>query len=59
MGPRQDGKGSMYRPRRRKEDQMATCETCGVKVAGHGVQAEGQFFCCAREQGMAGVSDRA
>jgi Rieske Fe-S protein len=23
------------------------CEHCGCKVIGHGVQADGQFFCCA------------
>jgi hypothetical protein len=24
-----------------------TCEYCGVKVIGHGVEADGRFFCCA------------
>jgi hypothetical protein len=23
------------------------CEHCGVKVVGHGVEADGTFFCCA------------
>ncbi|MDP9397201.1 MAG: Prokaryotic metallothionein [Actinomycetota bacterium] len=23
------------------------CENCGVKVVGHGVEADGRFFCCA------------
>jgi Rieske Fe-S protein len=23
------------------------CEHCGCKIIGHGVQAEGRFFCCA------------
>jgi hypothetical protein len=23
------------------------CEHCGCKIIGHGVQAAGQFFCCA------------
>jgi len=23
------------------------CEHCGYKIIGHGVQAEGRFFCCA------------
>ena len=23
------------------------CEHCGVKVVGHGVEADGVFFCCA------------
>lgn len=39
------------------------CEHCGVKVIGHGVEAEGQFFCsahCAREQGRGErIADRA
>jgi hypothetical protein len=38
------------------------CEHCGCVVLGHGVEAEGRFFCCAscaREMGAAGVSDRA
>ena len=39
------------------------CENCGVKVIGHGVEADGRFFCCAncaRAEGVEGsVSDRA
>ena len=38
------------------------CEHCGVKVVGHGVQADGAFFCCAhcaRMAGKEGVQDRA
>jgi hypothetical protein len=39
------------------------CEHCGVKVAGHGIEADGRFFCCAhcaREAGSgAEVADRA
>ncbi|MGY1709041.1 hypothetical protein ACI8AC_05970 [Geodermatophilus sp. SYSU D00758] len=23
------------------------CENCGVKVVGHGVEADGTFYCCA------------
>ncbi|WP_045878088.1 hypothetical protein [Pseudofrankia sp. DC12] len=23
------------------------CEHCGVKISGHGVEADGHFFCCA------------
>ena len=23
------------------------CNACGVKVVGHGVEADGEFFCCA------------
>jgi hypothetical protein len=37
-------------------------EYCGVKVIGHGVEADGSFYCCAHCAGMAGaegVSDRA
>ena len=38
------------------------CEHCGVKVIGHGVEANGQFFCCAhcsRASGVANLTDRA
>lgn len=24
-----------------------TCEHCGVKVIGHGIEANGSFYCCA------------
>ena len=36
------------------------CENCGVKVVGHGVDANGTFYCsahCARQQGATGVAD--
>jgi hypothetical protein len=39
-----------------------SCEHCGCKVIGHGVEAAGQFYCCAscaRHAGVKGVSDRA
>jgi hypothetical protein len=39
-----------------------TCEHCGVRVIGHGVEAGGSFYCCAHCAGMAGaegVADRA
>ena len=38
-----------------------SCEYCGVKVIGHGVEADGHFYCCAHcanMAGMEGVSDR-
>jgi hypothetical protein len=34
-----------------------TCEHCGVKVIGHGVEADGRFFCCAHCASMAGVGE--
>jgi hypothetical protein len=37
------------------------CEHCGCKVIGHGVEANGAFFCCAHcasQQGVRGVADR-
>ena len=37
------------------------CEYCGVKVIGHGVEADGRFFCCAHCASMAGaqgIADR-
>ena len=39
-----------------------TCEHCGVRVIGHGVEAGGSFYCCAHCASMAGaqgVADRA
>ena len=39
-----------------------TCEYCNVKVVGHGVEADGHFYCCAHCASMAGaegVADRA
>ena len=39
-----------------------TCEHCDCKVIGHGVEAEGRFYCCAhcaRQAGVQGVQDRA
>jgi hypothetical protein len=30
------------------------CDHCGVKIAGHGLQAEGSFYCCANCARMAG-----
>jgi hypothetical protein len=38
------------------------CEHCGCKVIGHGVEANGSFYCCAHcagEQGVSQVADRA
>ena len=39
-----------------------SCEHCGVRVIGHGVEANGHFYCCAHCDEMAGatqVQDRA
>jgi hypothetical protein len=39
-----------------------TCEYCSVKVIGHGIEADGSFYCCAHcasMAGAAGVADRA
>jgi hypothetical protein len=38
------------------------CEHCGCSILGHGVEAGGQFFCCAscaRTAGATGIQDRA
>ena len=32
-----------------------TCEHCGCKIIGHGVEAEGRIFCCAHCAAAAGV----
>jgi hypothetical protein len=37
------------------------CDHCGCKIVGHGIEAEGSFYCCAHcaaEKGVAGVHDR-
>ena len=37
------------------------CEHCGCRIIGHGVEADGQFYCCAhcaQEVGVGGVRDR-
>jgi Rieske Fe-S protein len=39
-----------------------TCEHCGCRVIGHGVEANGSIFCCAHcaaEAGVSGLTDRA
>jgi hypothetical protein len=39
-----------------------TCEHCGCKVIGHGVEHGGTIFCCAKcaeHAGVAGLRDRA
>lgn len=36
------------------------CEHCGVKIVGHGIEAQNTFFCCAncaRHHGVAEVKD--
>ncbi len=38
-----------------------TCEHCGVRIIGHGVEAGGRTFCCAHcasEAGVPGAADR-
>ena len=32
-----------------------SCEHCGCKILGHGVEAQGAFYCCAHCAGQAGV----
>jgi hypothetical protein len=39
-----------------------TCAHCGCRVIGHGVEADGDIYCCshcAQELGVAGTRDRA
>ena len=38
-----------------------TCAHCGVRIIGHGTEADNSFFCsahCAAEFGLAGLRDR-
>ena len=37
------------------------CEQCGVSILGHGLEADGLFYCCdhcASKQGVEGLNDR-
>ena len=37
------------------------CGHCGCRIVGHGIESDGQFFCCAHcaaEMGVAGIADR-
>lgn len=37
------------------------CEHCEVKIVGHGLEANGRYFCCdhcASKSGVSGLSDR-
>jgi hypothetical protein len=39
-----------------------TCAHCGCRIVGHGVEADGDMFCCshcAQEIGVTGTRDRA
>ena len=39
-----------------------TCEHCGCRIIGHGVEADGRMFCCAncaKQAGIQRVADRA
>jgi hypothetical protein len=39
-----------------------TCAHCGCKIVGHGLEAEGRFYCCAHcahQVGIGGLRDRA
>ncbi len=39
-----------------------TCEHCGVKIVGHGIEANGSYYCCAScasHEGVVGIKDRA
>jgi hypothetical protein len=31
-----------------------TCSHCGCRIVGHGMEADGRFFCCAHCAGQAG-----
>ena len=39
-----------------------TCAHCGIRILGHGLEADGRFFCCdhcAERAGVRGLRDRA
>jgi len=38
-----------------------TCDNCGVRIVGHGMEANGAFFCCAfcaTKEGVTTMKDR-
>src|SRR5947207_8543228 len=38
-----------------------TCDNCGIRIVGHGLEKEGTFFCCehcAEVKGVVGLRDR-
>jgi hypothetical protein len=38
-----------------------TCEHCGCRILGHGVESDGRMFCCAHcaeRKGVEGLTDR-
>jgi hypothetical protein len=38
-----------------------SCEHCGVRILGHGLEADGTFYCCdhcASKSGVTGLNDR-
>jgi hypothetical protein len=39
-----------------------TCADCGVRIVGHGLEADGSMYCCAscaERAGVSGLADRA
>lgn len=32
-----------------------SCSRCGVRIVGHGIEADGEFFCCAHCAGEVGI----
>jgi hypothetical protein len=40
-------------------EMAPTCEHCNVRIIGHGIEADGRFFCCAHCAGEAGVDQAA
>ncbi len=38
-----------------------SCENCGTRIIGHGLEAKGKFYCCehcAEHKGVSGLRDR-
>jgi hypothetical protein len=43
------------------QELAPTCSHCGVRIIGHGLEADGRMFCCdhcAEHEGVTGLSDR-
>ena len=43
------------------EKMAPRCEQCSTRIVGHGLEADGRFFCCdhcAEKAGVSGLKDR-
>ena len=59
---RRDGKTHTFDSFECAIEKMAPrCEQCSTRIIGHGLEADGRFFCCdhcAEKAGVSGLKDR-